>query len=75
MRTKEFTFKKTKRVKTVTEHPAISVDLTVSEARLLAYHLNAVPTVEEEDECPDADAGESMYLLWVTLDDFVTRNG
>lgn len=35
MRTKEFTFKKTKRVKTVTEHRAISIDLTVEEARSL----------------------------------------
>jgi hypothetical protein len=32
MRTKPFTFTKTKRVKVTTEHPAISIDLTKAEA-------------------------------------------
>ncbi len=35
MRAKKFTFKKTKRVKTVTEHNGVCLDLTDEEARKL----------------------------------------
>jgi hypothetical protein len=35
MRAKKFTFKKTKRVKTVTEHTGVCLDLTTEEAELL----------------------------------------
>lgn len=44
MKTKTFTFKKTKRVKTVTEYPAISVDLTVKEAADLVAYLTPATT-------------------------------
>lgn len=44
MRTSEFTFKKTKRVKVVTEHAGISIDLTVQEAADLAAYLRPVGT-------------------------------
>lgn len=42
MRAKPFTFKKTKRVKTVTEHRAICVDLTEQDAADLRALLGAV---------------------------------
>lgn len=44
MRTKEFTFKKTKRVKQVEEHAAISIDLTVKEAADLVQYLAGAHT-------------------------------
>lgn len=44
MRTKPFTFVKTKRIKTVTEHKGICVDLTVQEAADLAAYLKPAQT-------------------------------
>lgn len=44
MRTKPFTFKKTERVKVVTEYKGISVDLTVQEAADLAAYLTPAMT-------------------------------
>ncbi len=62
MRTKEFTFKKTKRVKTVTEHPAISVDLTVQDAANLQALLG---------QATGPGSGTTIYQA---LRDFVDKN-
>jgi general stress protein 26 len=68
MRTHLFTFKKTKRVKTVTEYPAISVDLTKDEAKEL-MEIIARATVESEE--PGTLAEEAMAALYDALEAFV----
>lgn len=56
MRTNSFTFKKTKSVKIVTEYPAISIDLTVTEAADLAAYIRPAST-------PDCRFRELLYAL------------
>lgn len=69
MRTKAFTFKKTKRIKVVTEHPAISVDLTCDEAAVLIGIMDN-GSVEYDDGEEDKPA-EAMAELYNKLRDFV----
>ena len=73
MRTHEFTFKKTKRVKTVTEHPAISVDLTRDEARELAGIMEEGSYTGHEVEAGSDPVGEAMFKLHLALKRFVDR--
>lgn len=64
MKTKEFTFKKTKRVKVVSEYHAISVDLTVKDAADLVAYLAGAHT-------PDL----RYQPLLDKLRDFVNKHG
>ncbi len=68
MRAKEFTYKKTKMVKTVTEFPGISLDLTVQEAANLRDIIGNVGT--ESDEVRELVAG-----LYAALTQFWADNG
>ena len=67
MRANEFTFKKTKRVKTVTEHQGISLDLTVTEAADLAELVGNCAT-------GDKDCGNFMWDTYQALRAFVEKN-
>jgi hypothetical protein len=70
MRTNEFTFKKTKRVKTVTEHAGLSVDLTKEEAAALLELVLLGSETDESDDGPD-DVWTTMYNLAQALRKFI----
>ena len=73
MRTNMFTFKKTKRVKVVTEYPAICVDLTKEEASALADIIEEGSTVGWDPDESD-DVGVAMEDLYRALKAFAEND-
>jgi hypothetical protein len=71
MRSKPFTFKKTKRIKQVVHHPAISVDLTVQEAADLYVVLAHVAGA---DDVASTVMNELFLPLLDAIEDFLLNN-